>query len=203
MTELNHDQIAKDYSLDAVDRLLDTALARYASVEPRLGLDQRIMANLNAEQSKAPVGSLWQWTLYAGAAVMVLFALILIWKPSGPNKPNMANDGAQRAEPAREVHTQVAVVESGSADSGTGSQRKHVVGRPARAVPTNAARRDQFPSPQPLSEQERLLASYIANDPHHAVLIARAQAELEQRDHEEEIREINASPIQGPKQIQQ
>jgi hypothetical protein len=68
---------------------------------------------------------------------------------------------------------------------------------------TSAPKSEQFPSPQPLSEQEKLLASYVERFPEHAVLVARAQAQLEQRDHEEEMREMNATANQDPKQIQQ
>jgi Zn-dependent M16 (insulinase) family peptidase len=68
-------------------------------------------------------------------------------------------------------------------------------------VTASGPKLDRFPSPQPLSDQEKLLASYVADDPHHAVLIARAQAELEKRDHEEEMREMNAN--EGSNQIRQ
>ena len=41
---------------------------------------------------------------------------------------------------------------------------------------------DQFPSPQPLSEQEQMLASYVAQFRPQAVLIARVMSEELQRD---------------------
>ncbi len=47
---------------------------------------------------------------------------------------------------------------------------------------------DQFPSPQPLSEQEKILTNYVAQYPEHAVLIARARSEDLRRDAEEELR---------------
>ncbi|MGB7331500.1 MAG: hypothetical protein WBD25_08940, partial [Terriglobales bacterium] len=45
---------------------------------------------------------------------------------------------------------------------------------------------DQFPSPQPLSEQERMLASYVAKYPETAALVAQARAEALQKEMEEE-----------------
>ena len=48
---------------------------------------------------------------------------------------------------------------------------------------------DQFPSPQPLSEQEQILMSYVAKYPEKAALIAQARAEALQRDREEELAE--------------
>jgi hypothetical protein len=44
----------------------------------------------------------------------------------------------------------------------------------------------QFPSPQPLSEQERILASYVAKYPEQAALVAQARAQALQQDREEE-----------------
>ena len=44
---------------------------------------------------------------------------------------------------------------------------------------------DVFPSPLPLSEQEKILASYIAEDPEHAALVAEARMDaLRQQDEE-------------------
>ena len=46
-------------------------------------------------------------------------------------------------------------------------------------------RLDQFPSPQPMSEQEKLLTSYIARFRDQAVLVARARTEELRRDQQE------------------
>jgi hypothetical protein len=52
-------------------------------------------------------------------------------------------------------------------------------------VATDNPKLDQFPSPQPLTEQERILASYVALDPEHAALIAEARTEALLREAEE------------------
>jgi hypothetical protein len=46
----------------------------------------------------------------------------------------------------------------------------------------------QFPSPQPLSDQEKILANYVSEYPEHAALIAQARMEMSRRDQEEELR---------------
>jgi hypothetical protein len=43
----------------------------------------------------------------------------------------------------------------------------------------------QFPSPAPLSEQERMLAGYVQQFPQQAVLMARAQTKLFQDEADE------------------
>lgn len=55
------------------------------------------------------------------------------------------------------------------------------VSHPRRAKQVDKAGRklDQFPSPQPLTEQERLLARYVQDYPQEAVILAREQAEFE------------------------
>jgi hypothetical protein len=50
---------------------------------------------------------------------------------------------------------------------------------------------DVFPSPRPLSEQERILESYVNQFRQEAVLIARARSELEIRDQQEEMRDAD------------
>jgi hypothetical protein len=41
---------------------------------------------------------------------------------------------------------------------------------------------EQFPTPTPLSDQEKLLARYVQEFPQRAALIARAQTQLRKRD---------------------
>jgi len=43
-------------------------------------------------------------------------------------------------------------------------------------MPSPAPRLKQFPSPRPLSEQEKLLVRYVNESPSDAVLIAKEQA---------------------------
>jgi hypothetical protein len=52
----------------------------------------------------------------------------------------------------------------------------------------------RFPSPQPLSEQERLLQKYVAENPEQAVLLARARDEALRQD---QLEEMKAFPYGG------
>ena len=63
-----------------------------------------------------------------------------------------------------------------------------------RTAPVVAAvpKLDQFPSPHPLSEQERMLASYVAQFHDEAVIVARARTEALRRDREQEMREAGS-----------
>jgi hypothetical protein len=173
---------------EQADRELDDALAKYASVEPRTGLEERILANLRAEQARVPNHARWNWSVAIVLAALVVAALVVGWRaakssrplmverPStsapGPNDPRpkvRANDGAKQLQAAGQV-----------------SKRAATHGSPGpTVVATVNPKLDQFPSPQPLSEQEEILASYVAQFHAQAVLIARVANEELQRDRAE------------------
>jgi len=57
---------------DALDDLLDRALKQYAKVEPRLGLEGRVLANLAAQASRARTRCTWFLAIAGMSAVVVL-----------------------------------------------------------------------------------------------------------------------------------
>jgi hypothetical protein len=192
MAEQDHTQIWK--ALEAadqeVDRVLDAALAKYAAVEPRAGLEARILTNLRAKQTRTPNHFWWRWRLAAAVIAILVVALSLAWRSGKPAHP----DATVQASP-QSSSTQLA------SNRGGGQVRedrllpqKHLVQRAAvhlsrpEAVGAAVPKLDQFPSPRPLSEQEKLLRSYVAEDPEQAVLIARARSEALRQDQLEEIR---------------
>lgn len=173
----------------------DDTLAKYARVEPRAGLEERILANLRAEQARVPNHAGWRWSVAIVLAAVVVAALVVGWRPGkssrpllvkrpstsapGPNDPRpkvAANHGAKQLHAARQVSKRAATHRS-----------------PRPTVATVNPKLDQFPSPQPLSEQEEILASYVAQFHEQAVLIARVANEELQRDRAELI-----DKAQGP-----
>jgi hypothetical protein len=170
---------------DTLDRDLDGALAKYTAVEPRAGLNERILANLRAQQERILGISWWRWTTVLAAVVVV--AAALAWRWSRPSPPAVTNHPSI-STPAQAPTTQLA------------SGGESTIVRPAKpaAIRTGDSHRvrpvvevaaqpklDQFPSPEPLSEQEQILQHYVAQYPDHAVLIARARTEELRRDAEE------------------
>ena len=90
-----------------------------------------------------------------------------------------------KARPARSaiVITGVATVPAAKEIRSAEGNQVHIAptSRPhrrERRVVAAVLRLEHFPSPQPLSEQEELLARYIEQYPHEAVVVARAQTEL-------------------------
>ena len=189
-----------DRKQDELDRALDAALAKYAAVEPRAGLEDRVLANLQAERAQVPDRAWWQWGVAGALAAVVVIALALAWRSGKPSRPVVARHSPAMTEAAKDPARLVA------SNSGAGSNKRHPqASTEARRRTANHVRQetivaansnfnqpkldqpklDQFPSRQPLSEQEKLLQSYVAEYPEKAVLIARARSEALQRDLEE------------------
>jgi hypothetical protein len=164
-----------------LDRELDTALAKYATVEVRPGMEDRILANLRAAGEHAPARWRWPWTIrWSVAAVAVAATVLLIvglaWRSGARPAPAIAQ---RQGTP---LDAQSATPQSKSI------RLPAPVTRPVvrRIVATAAPKLEQFPSPQPLSEQEKLLAAYVDDYPDRAVLLARARIEALRRDQIEE-----------------
>ena len=177
----DHDHIHDNNRRTPLDDQLDAALANYAAVEPRAGLEERILAHLQAERARPTRVAWWRWATVAACA-LVLVAL-LAWRldRSGQNRAVR-----HPAIPQRQVQPQVEANAANTRRPIPPPVRKHRR-NPVQAPLTPAAqpKLDQFPSPEPLSEQEKLLADYVADHPEQAVLMAQARMEALRRDAEE------------------
>ncbi len=176
-----------DAKHDDLDRALDSALAKYAAVEPRAGLEDRVLANLRAERAQAPDRAWWRWSVAAALAAVVIVAVALAWRSGQPLHPTVANHSSPAFPTSKEPTTQFA----SNAAGGTAPPqvRRSLPGivhhRRATVVAAAGPKLDQFPSPRPLSEQELALARYVSEFPQEARLIARAQEEYEKETQRE------------------
>jgi hypothetical protein len=180
-----------------LDHTLDAALANYAAVEPRAGLEERILANLRAEPARVSERVWWQLPLAIGATAIVVLAVGLVLRSGRHPQPSVKNPPAVTTPATKQPDTQAATHNPDAVrlarDQATRHQPTHAtVQHSARSETVAAAppRLDQFPSPRPLSEQEKLLASYIAQEPQRAALVAEARMEVLRKDQEEEQQEM-------------
>jgi hypothetical protein len=168
------------------DRALNAALAKYASAEPRMGLEERLLANLRAERARAPERAWWRWSLAGALAVVLVVALAFAWKLNGTSHPVVQNHSPstkQEAQQSTQVVSKASMSDHGLQDRLT--PRRATLHRPPKVVVAgnpklDQPKLDQFPSPQPLSEGERLLVRYVQDFPQEAEMIAKEQAEFEQ-----------------------
>lgn len=172
------DPIENDKKND-IDHWLDEALHQYGKIEPRVGLEGRVLTGLQFERTRATAPSRWWWAAGIAAAFVAITVAVWIWQSGHQaRRANTAGITTPRQElattrpeshPARRVVTHEPV-------------RQPMVNVTVAATP----KREQFPSPRPLSEQEKLLISYVARDPEKAALVAQARDEALARDRQEE-----------------
>ena len=162
---------------DNLDRALDAALTKYAAVEPRVGMEERVLANLRAQRARHPVRGWWPWRVaFALAAAVVMVSWFLLFRSAHQQQVNVHRISSRV--------TQQDSVQGETEASVTPSPVKKRPPPPRRlaAAATTEPRLEQFPSPQPLSEQEEILRNYVARYPEHAALIAQARTEALRQD---------------------
>ncbi len=171
---------------DVLDRALDAALAKYSSVEPRLGLEQRILARLRSEQDRIPTRSWWQWSAVGAVTALIVIAIGFAWKSNWPAKTVSQRHPSAPIEMAQPSATQVAA--NGETQAAAVIRRRYKATR--RRVPRPVAvadepKLDQFPSPEPLTQEELALVRYVRQFPSDAVMVASAQEEFEKEIQQE------------------
>lgn len=178
-----------------LDDQLEAALAKYAAVEPRAGLEERILANLKAQEQSDHRIAWWRWAVSMATALLIMTGLI--WR-------------AERHRPEEAIHlansqqTQQQVATNTTAESGNRAVVRKTSIRRRRHTPTAALaeaepKLDQFPSPRPLTEQEKLLAEYVSQFHQEAVLVARARAEVLRQDLERMHQETDDDSVEHSK----
>jgi len=171
-----------------IDKMLDSLLANYSSVEPRPGLETRILANLvladprDAEGREASRGWLCFKWVWAGA---VLAAAIIVGAVLMSGRHHVAppsNTVVQTGQPAvqqpviqhpvvQEPTMQSSVPPAVGATPAVHHRHKTLAPEPQQNVALALNQRPAvFPTPTPLSEQEKLLLSYLAGTPREEVV---------------------------------
>jgi hypothetical protein len=153
-----------------IDEMLDSMLAHYSAAEPRPGLETRILANLRETPEKQTAQGWWNFKwLWAGmvtAAIIVAAVLLSVRRGIVPPTHVVVRTTQPAPQPVIRPHAPIAPKET-----------VQIYRRKPSAVPAqqDAAlalnqRPAVFPTPTPLSEQERLLLSYLAGTPREEVV---------------------------------
>ena len=169
---------------DDIDRVLDAALAEYTSVEPRAGLEDRILANLRDAEKRASQYGLWNWGFAVALAATIVMGVALIWRWNRPTNQPIAIHPPSTEMPVRSRTTD----DDESAKSRKTFQRKAVRRVSQHEGVLVSPKLEVFPSPRPLSEQEQILAMYVNAYPERAALIAEARMESLRQDEAERVR---------------
>jgi hypothetical protein len=185
----------------ALDRELGAALAKFTTAEPRAGLEERILANLRIEQKRAAERAWWRWPAVVALAAAIVISVFMASRSRTPTQNIAAHNPPATMQPSTHNGMQ------GANDSEHGSTLPHELSAqrlkprafssPA-TVPVRSPKLDEFPSPQPLSEQEKMLAEYVAEHHQQAVLIARVRMAELKEDWVEEMKEASATSNRAP-----
>jgi len=176
---------------DPLDGMLDAALAKYSAVEPRAGLEQRILAHVRSEQNRIPARSWWQWGAAGLVAAAVVIVMALGWKSSRPAKLEVQRAAApiQTVQPPATQASANGGMQTAVAVRLRHKATRHHVHPPM--VVADGPKLDQFPSPRPLTDEEIALTRYVHSFPKEALLIAQAQA-LEEMEIEKQMTQETA-----------
>lgn len=179
-------------SFDALDCELDAALAKYSSVEPRAGLEERILANLSAQQASRTAGrAWWQWSLASAFAVAMITIAGLIWRSERKTAPVISTHAPvaiPNPEKTNAIEAARVPVTDKTVRRASSLRTARHAARASNEVAANP-KLDQFPSQYPLAEQERVLALYVAQFYDEAVIVAEARTEALMREQQEEMQE--------------
>lgn len=159
-----------------LDELLDAALTRHRSAEARSGLEERVLARLRTK-ARPTTGVTWRWlpVLVTAAALVLAVGAFYAVRRSAP--PEVTPTTAARPVEEPRVAAPAIREERARAIRPT----RPAVPRPKQlqlvqvATVVASPRRPQFPSPAPLSEQERLLLRYVTESSKEVLLASLAK----------------------------
>lgn len=163
-----------DHDKDRLDEWLDGALRKYGDIEPRAGIEGRILASLVVEKERISRSWTRSFVLASACAVAVI-AIVLLSSVPHDRRQTLVKPPSER--------TTVAVVRqrAGQQPAATHAPRKAAVKDRTLRARTLEPKRDTFPSSRALSEQEQLLSRYVKEYPQEAGLIANKQAAEQQK----------------------
>jgi len=152
-----------------VNELLDASLKHYRSEDPRAGLENRILANVRAAGHAARPRGTWVWAIAASAAIVMIAAAaayvsrrqpatVQVPTPFAATKPVPAPKRPQALTSQSEASKPVTLARQ------TSPAQRALPGT-VRQVAGKTRRPEQFPTPAPLSEEEKLLLAYASQVP--------------------------------------
>jgi hypothetical protein len=130
---------------DELDKILDDALSSYSQEEPRRGLENRVLNRIRATRERSRFAWLhWMIPIPAFACVLIL-AVTILTKRDSVQRPSPAPIMAKRAAASLIAPEAVQTIP-------TRRRPKHL----------RLRKREQFPSPTPLTREERSLLAFVA-----------------------------------------
>jgi hypothetical protein len=177
-----------------IDDMLDSLLTNYSVAEPRPGLETRILANLREAEEKEAAHGWWSFKwLWAGVvAVAIIVAAVLVNGRHRVEPPtNVVVKNSQPA-PRPEIQSRAPIARQETAK--IHRRKPSTPTLPQNATLALSERPANFPTPAPLSEQDRMMFAYLENTPREVVI---AQLPRNNDQQESEAFWADREPAQG------
>jgi hypothetical protein len=174
---------------DELDKILDRALASYSQEEPRPGLSGRVSNRIRT----AGLGHRFSWLRWAMAIPAIASFLLLVFWIFDSSKPSRSTFRA-----STEIRGHAATSPSHDRKGAANMPQKHharVAGSRPSVKPKRwgLPKREQFPTPTPLTAEERALLAFVAHSPQQAEKVL---ADARRRNAEPiQIQEIHIEPL--------
>lgn len=157
---------------DELDDLIDASLSTYADPGPHFGLEQRILGRVSAENLAASTPALRRWLPWgiplAAASCLLLFVVFSGQKRIHPPSRNVQSALSSNPLSATTAHHEpIPVLPPATFIHGANrlSPNAH---RPSMGITHKSAplpKREIFPTPEPLTPQERALVEFATQVP--------------------------------------
>jgi hypothetical protein len=155
-----------------VDELLESALAHRRDAEPRAGLETRILKHLRtAESERGSRKGLWIAGTATAAAVVMVAAFYVARRPTSTAVKTSQAVNAVPAPSPKETLTANSEPAMKAGPATTVVARTRIVRRekkPSHGVDEHHWP-SQFPTPAPLSREEKALVRYVQETPPHVL----------------------------------
>ena len=160
-----------------VDRLLDSGMKQYSDAEPRQGLEERILANLRAEQARASAPRWWPTAAAVAAVLLIAVGLWIARKPGGTTPTATTNHAPAVPTVNKQTTTGIATSVPRALSPAVSVAQSQPKSRSHQSAA--APKLEQFPSARPLSKQEKLLPAYVQATPKDELLDVTAKEQQE------------------------
>jgi hypothetical protein len=170
-----------DKDRDRLDLWLDRALRQQGNIEPRTGLENRLLSKLHSREEH--VRTVRKWSLILGSPVLAVLLIALVWhgERAGMKTPDLnAENGVSRQSKSNAEQQYVKTLEPSVPP---GARDVKAVGTDRHRLSTQAQRKEprleHFPSLRPPSPEELVMARYAERYPQEATLISQKQQQFD------------------------
>lgn len=184
------------YECDDLDRLIDQALGTYADANP--GLERRVLARIAGERRPARHINRLVWLGSLATAACLLLWLALLHR--GPAPSPIAGVHNVPALPQTSLISEAPILRAPQQRQKQARQKRTTNGS-EKSLAARPPKQEIFPTPRPLSPEERALAQFAAQAPeaeHKSFIDAQSQMDEPIQLAWIQIDDLSIPPLESP-----